>query len=106
MRQVHPATGSRINSGADHLRELSRILTVAGSKDFDAGAQMVRNVAVQGDHAVAIEGSGDSRNIINTAGYTKRKRAEQSIWTPVDDMRLCEDVHAISGHIVMKALVS
>jgi D-sedoheptulose 7-phosphate isomerase len=86
-------------------------------------SEQLANIAVEGDLVIAVSGSGNSKNVVNAIDYANeigcdtlglcgfsggelKKRAKHSVWAPVDDMQLCEDVHAIFGHIVMKALVS
>ncbi len=75
----------------------------------------------EGDLVVAVSGSGNSPNVIkavehaNRAGATTlgvvgydggqlRKIAQHSVWVPSFDMQLCEDVHLMFGHMVMKTL--
>ena len=86
-------------------------------------SEQLANIAVQGDLVIAISGSGNSPNVIKAvelanelgcptlglcgfSGGALRAKAKHSIWARVNDMQLCEDVHAVFGHIVMKALVS
>ena len=86
-------------------------------------SEQLANISVPGDLVIAISGSGNSRNIIRAIDYANdngcptlglcgfsggelKKRATHAIWAAVDDMQLCEDVHAIFGHIVMQALVA
>jgi D-sedoheptulose 7-phosphate isomerase len=70
---------------------------------------------------IAISGSGNSRNIINAVNYANNfgaqtlgvigydggelKNIAQSLFLiPSFDMQLCEDIHLMFGHIVMKNL--
>ena len=70
---------------------------------------------------IAISGSGNSENVIRAVNYANsvgcrtlglcgfdggrlKTLAKQVVWVNVNDMQLCEDVHAIFGHIVMKTL--
>ena len=86
-------------------------------------SEQLANIAVKGDLVIAISGSGNSPNVIKAVEYANeigcptlglcgfsggalKQRAKHSVWARVNDMQLCEDVHAIFGHIVMKALVS
>ena len=86
-------------------------------------SEQLANTAVNGDLASAIAGSGNSPNVIKAVDFANelgcptlglcgvsggllKTKAMHSIWARVNDMQLCEDVHAIFGHIVMKALVS
>lgn len=78
-------------------------------------------IADTGDLLVAISGSGNSPNILNAVEYANfngldtlavvgydggrlMSMAKRSIWVPSFDMQLCEDVHLMFGHMVMKAL--
>ena len=86
-------------------------------------SEQLANIAVKGDLVIAISGSGNSPNVIKAVDFANelgcptlglcgfsggllKTKAMHSIWARVNDMQLCEDVHAIFGHIVMKALVS
>jgi len=74
-----------------------------------------------GDLIVAISGSGNSENIIRAVDYANehggitlglcgfsggrlKDRAQHAVWVNVNDMQLCEDAHAIFGHVVMQTL--
>jgi D-sedoheptulose 7-phosphate isomerase len=87
----------------------------------DVFSSQLRNIAEYGDLVIAISGSGDSENVIRgvtvankmgcqtlgLCGYSggRLKTAAQHVfWVNVQDMQLCEDVHAIFGHMVMKRL--
>jgi D-sedoheptulose 7-phosphate isomerase len=75
----------------------------------------------EGDLLVAISGSGNSPNIIKAieaahraggnvlgvVGYDGGKMlpiCDHSVWVRSFDMQLCEDVHLMFGHMVMKTL--
>lgn len=87
----------------------------------DIFIEQLKNILQPGDLVIAISGSGNSENVIRAVDYANankavtlglcgysggklRERAQHSIWARVDDMQLCEDVHAIFGHIVMQRL--
>jgi D-sedoheptulose 7-phosphate isomerase len=74
-----------------------------------------------GDLLVAVSGSGNSPNVLRAAEYANSmgartlavvgydggqlmRIAQHSVWVPSFDMQLCEDVHLMFGHMVMKAL--
>jgi D-sedoheptulose 7-phosphate isomerase len=74
-----------------------------------------------GDLLIAISGSGNSQNVIKAVEFANQTGAEtlavvgydggqlmrvarQSVWIPSFDMQLCEEVHLMFGHMVMKAL--
>ena len=75
----------------------------------------------EGDLLVAVSGSGNSPNmllaveaarlaggnVLGVVGYDGGKMmpmCDHSVWVPSFDMQLCEDVHLMFGHMVMKAL--
>jgi D-sedoheptulose 7-phosphate isomerase len=87
----------------------------------DIFAEQLKNILRPGDVVVAISGSGNSENVIRAVNYANangaetlglcgfsggrlRELANHAIWVQVNDMQLCEDVHAMFGHIVMQAL--
>jgi len=87
----------------------------------DIFVEQLKNILQPGDLVIAISGSGNSENVIRAVdfananqavtlglcGYSGGKlheRAQHTIWARVDDMQLCEDVHAMFGHIVMQKL--
>jgi D-sedoheptulose 7-phosphate isomerase len=87
----------------------------------DIFSEQLKNIMRSGDLVIAISGSGNSENVIRAVDYANehggetlglsgfsggrlREKAKHSIWVPIDDMQICEDAHAIFGHIVMRAL--
>lgn len=87
----------------------------------DVFIEQLKNIAVKGDLVIAISGSGNSENIIRAVDYANeigcetlglcgysggrlKEKAQHVVWAAVDDMQLCEDVHALFGHVVMQAL--
>ena len=73
------------------------------------------------DLLVAISGSGNSKNVVRAVEYANQSGAEtlavvgydggavkrlarHVVWVPSFDMQLCEEVHLMFGHMVMKAL--
>jgi D-sedoheptulose 7-phosphate isomerase len=74
-----------------------------------------------GDLLIAISGSGNSPNVIKAIQAARRAGAnvlgvvgydggkmmpmcDHSVWVQSFDMQLCEDVHLMFGHMVMKTL--
>ena len=87
----------------------------------DIFSEQIKTVADPGDLVIAISGSGNSENVIRAvaeanargcitlglcgfSGGRLKEIAQHVIWVRVDDMQLCEDVHAIFGHIVIQSL--
>ena len=75
----------------------------------------------EGDLLIAVSGSGNSPNMLRAAeaarlaggrvlgvvGYDGGRLmslCDHCVWVPSFDMQLCEDVHLMFGHMVMKAL--
>lgn len=74
-----------------------------------------------GDLLICISGSGNSQNVINAATYARDNKmrtlgfvgfdggklmdiCDHSVHIPSFDMQLCEDVHLMLGHIIMKQI--
>jgi D-sedoheptulose 7-phosphate isomerase len=74
-----------------------------------------------GDLLIVVSGSGNSLNVLKAAdearatgcqvlgvvGYDGGKlmpKCDHSVWVKSFDMQLCEDVHLMFGHMVMKTL--
>lgn len=87
----------------------------------DIFAQQLKSICEPGDLVIAISGSGNSENVIRAVNYANsvgsdtlalcgfdggrlKHIAKQVVWANVNDMQLCEDIHAIFGHIVMQTL--
>lgn len=81
----------------------------------------LKSLLNQGDLVVAVSGSGNSPNVLNAVRYANAADAEtlavvgydggalkhlakHCVWVPSFDMQLCEDVHLMFCHMVMKAL--
>lgn len=87
----------------------------------DIFSEQLKNVMQPGDLVIAISGSGNSENVIRAVDYANenggitlglagysggrlKEKAQHCIWAAVNDMQLCEDAHAIFGHIVMQSI--
>lgn len=74
-----------------------------------------------GDLLIAISGSGNSPNVLAAAEYANSMGGETlavvgydggelksicdaAVWVPSFDMQICEDIHLMFGHMVMKTL--
>lgn len=117
------ATGRRFR-GRTLVDNVGLMTAYSNDLSYDSiFSEQLANIAVKGDLVIAISGSGNSKNVLNAIDYANqagcvtlglcgfsggelKKRARHSILAPVNDMQLCEDVHAIFGHITMKSLVS
>lgn len=89
----------------------------------DIFREQLKNIMKPGDLVIAISGSGNSENVLRAVEYANRnggetlglcgyaggklkEMAKHKIWINKNDMQLCEDFHAIFGHIVMQKLCS
>ena len=99
-------------------------LMTAYSNDLsydDVYSEQLKNLMDDGDLVIGISGSGNSENVVRAVEYANasggvtlaicgydggkiRQLAQQSMWVPSFDMQICEDVHFIFGHMVMKSL--
>ena len=87
----------------------------------DIFSEQLKVVLNPGDLVIGLSGSGNSENVIRAIRYANendgitlgvcgydggalRKTAQHSVWAPVNDMQLCEDVHLMFGHMVMQRL--
>lgn len=87
----------------------------------DVFAGQLAAIADPGDLLVAVSGSGNSPNVLKAVAWASanqvdtlavvgydggelKKVAGRSVWVPSFDMQVCEDVHLMFGHMVMKAL--
>ena len=87
----------------------------------DIFIEQLKNILQPKDLVIAISGSGNSENVIRAVDYANKNNAftlglcgfnggklkniaQQIVWVNKNDMQLCEDIHAIFGHIVMKRL--
>jgi len=99
-------------------------LMTAYSNDIsydDVYSEQLKNLMDVGDLVIAVSGSGNSENVVRALRYANeaggvtlaisgydggkiKQIAQHSLWVPSYDMQLCEDLHFIFGHMVMKAL--
>ena len=87
----------------------------------DIFIEQLKNILKPNDLVIAISGSGNSENVVRAVEYANMQGAQtlglcgysggklkeisqNKIWIKKDDMQLCEDLHAIFGHIVMQTL--
>jgi len=84
-------------------------------------AGQLRTMLDPQDLVIAVSGSGNSPNVVKAVEYANsvdahtlavvgydggrlKQIARTSVWVPSFDMQLCEDVHLMFGHMVMKTL--
>jgi D-sedoheptulose 7-phosphate isomerase len=83
----------------------------------------LKNLLNKGDLLIGISGSGNSENIIKAVDFANEQgantlclvgydggkllsRCQYQVWIKSFDMQICEDLHFIFGHLVMKKLCS
>jgi D-sedoheptulose 7-phosphate isomerase len=101
-------------------------LITAHANDFsyeDVFSGQLAAILDPGDLVIAISCSGNSKNVINAVEYANKHGADtlgllgfdggklkylcnNYLIVPSNDMQLCEDVHMMFGHMVMKDLCS
>jgi D-sedoheptulose 7-phosphate isomerase len=89
------------------------MLTAYGNDNSyaDIFIEQLKNMMVPGDLVIAISGSGNSNahggetlGLCGFSGGKLRQKAKTVIWVNANDMQICEDIHAMFGHVVMQAL--
>ncbi len=102
---------------------VATITAYANDVDFDCVfVEQLRNFARQGDILLAISGSGDSRNVLNAAGYARtvgcrtigmtkagsgalKDMVDLALGVPGDHMGRLEDGFMVMGHIISYAFM-
>ncbi|HEB91098.1 MAG TPA: SIS domain-containing protein [Deltaproteobacteria bacterium] len=87
----------------------------------DIYSEQLKNQMEEGDLLIGISGSGNSENVVRAIEYANevggttlavcgfdggklKRSARHAVWVRSFDMQLCEDMHVVFGHMVMKAL--
>ena len=120
-KMITGATGRKFR-GVSLCDNLGLVTAFANDVAYDEiFAGQLRSILEPGDLVVAISGSGNSPNVVKAVEYSNAAGAEtlavvgydggrlkqaatHVVWVPCFDMQLCEDVHLMFGHMVMKAL--
>ena len=109
----------RVISLADNIGFITALANDEGYESVFE--QQLRNLARSGDLLIAISGSGNSPNILRAVEYAKsigmttigvtgfdggklRRMADERVHVPVDDMAMCEALHAVVFHLAMAQL--
>ncbi len=83
----------------------------------------LKSILDKEDLLIVVSGSGNSPNVIKALDYANSvgadtlaivgfnggealKKAKYSFWVNANDMQICEDVHLMFGHLVMKKLTN
>jgi D-sedoheptulose 7-phosphate isomerase len=120
-KMVNLATGKKFR-GVSLCDNVGLITAYGNDLSYaDVFAGQIDALMDEGDLLVAVSGSGNSPNMIQAiksarraggkvlgvVGYDGGKimpMCDHSVWVPSFDMQLCEDVHLMFGHMVMKTL--
>jgi D-sedoheptulose 7-phosphate isomerase len=120
-KMVNLATGNKFR-GISLCDNIGLITAYGNDLSYDeVFAGQAKAILDEGDLLVAISGSGNSTNVIKAVEYANSigavtlaivgydggklmPLAQHSVWVPSMDMQLCEDVHFMFGHLVMKSL--
>jgi D-sedoheptulose 7-phosphate isomerase len=120
-KMVNLATGKKCR-GISLCDNIGLVTAFANDVAFeDVFVGQLKAILEPGDLVIAISGSGTSRNVVKAVEYANqagadtlavvgydggrlKQIAKRTVWVPSFDMQLCEDVHLMFGHMVMKTL--
>jgi D-sedoheptulose 7-phosphate isomerase len=120
-KMVNLATGRKFR-GISLCDNIGTITAFANDIAFEETfAGQLKSILEPGDLVIALSGSGNSANVVRAVEYANgagaetlavvgydggrlKQIAKHSVWVPSFDMQLCEDVHLMFGHMVMKTL--
>jgi D-sedoheptulose 7-phosphate isomerase len=120
-KMVTLGTGRKFR-GMSLCDNLGMVTAFANDVSYDEiFAGQLKAIMAPGDLVIGISGSGNSRNVVHALEYANeaggetlavvgydggrlKQIARHAVWVPSHDMQLCEDLHLMFGHIVMKAL--
>lgn len=120
-KMVNLATGRKFRgiSLCDNIGIVTAFGNDVAFDDIFSG--QLKAILDEGDLVIAISGSGNSPNVVKAVEYanlagadtlavvgydggTLKRIAKHSVWVPSFDMQLCEEMHLMFGHMVMKTL--
>lgn len=120
-KSIFMSTGKPFR-GRSLVDNMGLVMSYSNDLSFqDLFAEQLKNLLSPDDLVIAISGSGNSENVIRAVRYANehggvtlglcgyrggrlKELAQHVVWANVDDMQLCEDAHALFGHIVMQKL--
>ncbi|MBT8571658.1 SIS domain-containing protein [Polynucleobacter paneuropaeus] len=120
-KMVNLATGKKFR-GISLCDNIGLITAYGNDISYDeVFAGQLKAIMDEGDLLVAISGSGNSPNVVKAVEYANsiggdtlavvgydggkvKALSKTAVWVESFDMQLCEDVHLMFGHIVMKTL--
>lgn len=120
-KMVNLATGKKFR-GISLCDNMGLITAYGNDISYDeVFAGQLKAIMDEGDLLVAISGSGNSPNVVKAVEYANsiggdtlavvgydggkvKELSQFAVWVESFDMQLCEDVHLMFGHMVMKTL--
>lgn len=120
-KMVNLATGKKFR-GISLCDNIGLITAYGNDISYDeVFAGQLKAIMDEGDLLVAISGSGNSPNVVKAVEYANsiggdtlavvgydggkvKELSKTAVWVESFDMQLCEDVHLMFGHLVMKTL--
>jgi D-sedoheptulose 7-phosphate isomerase len=120
-KMINLATGKKFR-GLSLCDNVGLITAYGNDISYDeVFAGQLKALMDPGDLLVAVSGSGNSPNVLKAVEYANEiggttlavvgydggklmPICDQSVWVPSFDMQLCEDIHLMFGHMVMKTL--
>lgn len=120
-KMVNLATGKKFR-GISLCDNIGVITAYANDVSYEEVFQgQLKAMLDEGDLVIGISGSGNSPNVLRAMEYANANGADtlgivgydggklislakHNVWVPSFDMQLCEDVHLMFGHMVMKTL--
>ena len=120
-KMVNLATGRKFRgiSLCDNIGMVTAFANDVGFDDIFSG--QLKAILDESDLVIAVSGSGNSPNVVKAVEYANmtgadtlavvgydggalRGLAKHCVWVPSFDMQLCEEMHLMFGHMVMKTL--
>ena len=120
-KMINLATGRKFR-GFSLCDNIGAITAFGNDLSYDEiFAGQLKSILDEGDLVIAISGSGNSPNVLKAVEYANANGADtlavvgydggkllplakQHILVPSFDMQMCEDIHLMFGHMVMKTL--
>ena len=120
-KMVNLATGKKFR-GISLCDNIGLVTAFANDLSYeDVFAGQLRTMLDPGDLLIAVSGSGNSPNVLRAVEYANsidattlgivgydggrlKELVQTCVLVPSFDMQLCEDVHLMFGHMVMKSL--
>lgn len=120
-KMINLATGRKFR-GVSLCDNIGAITAFANDLSYDQiFSGQLKAIMDEGDLVIAISGSGNSPNVLEAVEYANANGADtlavvgydggkllpmagQHILVPSFDMQICEDIHLMFGHMVMKTL--